>query len=296
MQKESKSKRKDIISFLDSASKMPNVRRREYRKRIVYDIYSDHDHTDTTVVVEKKKLSRSVRSENGESILTDEIIIDAVKKVDISVRKKPQTVLRITLKGGFTMTIAVDGLVNGKVPNETVNEMVIADEAPAPVIADSELASSLDLDDGVVIYTDGSCGTEGKRKGIGTWCYVIVKDGKKIAEARNLKEKTTSAEMEYLAVYYALKAAKRMELKEFTVCSDYKAIVDKMSIAKLIKRNRDGSIIDDGPNRDLLNKLVLYTDTMDAVVHWEWIRGHSGNRWNVYCDNLAKTLMRKASA
>lgn len=61
MQKESKSKRKDIISFLDSASKMPNVGRREYRKRVVYDIYSDHDHTDTTVVVEKKKLSRSVR-------------------------------------------------------------------------------------------------------------------------------------------------------------------------------------------------------------------------------------------
>ena len=149
MQKESKNRRKDIISFLDNASKMPNVRRREYRKRIVYDIYSDHDHTDTTVVVEKKRLSRSVRSENGESILTDEIILDAVKKVDISVRKKPQIVLRITLKGGFTMTIAVDGLVDGKMPNETVNEMVIADETPAPVISDSELASSLDLDDGV---------------------------------------------------------------------------------------------------------------------------------------------------
>ncbi len=147
--------------------------------------------------------------------------------------------------------------------------------------------------DSILLYTDGSC-----RDGIGSWVYVAVKNGEKIAEASGLCENTTSTRMELLAVANGLKALERRRFdgKLIIVRSDYLPLVSRMrskrrNISGMLKSIRN-SVTNSGEMRKIEKALKAITQPLE----WEWVKGHSGERWNTYCDKVAGGIVDKAYA
>ena len=139
----------------------------------------------------------------------------------------------------------------------------------------------------VTIYTDGACiGNPGPG---GYGAVILFEPYRK--EISGGYRRTTNNRMEILAAIKALE--KLTEPCEVVLHSDSKYLVDavtkgwaKQWRANGWQRGKRGKAL----NPDLWGRLLDLTST--HRVSFKWVRGHSGNRENERCDELANKAAR----
>lgn len=125
-------------------------------------------------------------------------------------------------------------------------------------------------------YTDGSCDyMGGNSTGIGGSAYVILQDGVPIHEASIGKACTTNNRMEMLAIISVLNWLPAHS--KVVVYSD-----SEYAIHVFLGHWKPKV------NLDLVRMYQEKAARLDAV-ELSWVKGHHGNEWNEYVDDLAHT-------
>ncbi|MDF1752585.1 MAG: ribonuclease HI [Verrucomicrobiales bacterium] len=135
----------------------------------------------------------------------------------------------------------------------------------------------------VTIYTDGSSRGNPGPGGYGT-VLIFGKFEKKISQGY---ECTTNNRMEIMAALAGLKALK--EPCEVTIYSDSKYLVNALTEGWMEGWKRNGWA--KKKKSEVLKNVDLWKE-MDAaiqghIIHWKWVKGHAGNKYNEICDQLA---------
>jgi len=134
----------------------------------------------------------------------------------------------------------------------------------------------------LVIYTDGACLGNPGPGGYG----VVLLHGKDRKEFSRGFRLTTNNRMEMLACIVGLQALK--DPCAVTLYSDSQYVINSMTKgwAKRWKKNKWKRNGEDVPNADLWDKMLGLCDK--HKVKFNWVRGHSGNKENERCDQLAR--------
>lgn len=140
----------------------------------------------------------------------------------------------------------------------------------------------------IEIYTDGACSGN---PGNGGWGAVLLYNGheKKISGSAN---DTTNNRMELMAVIQGLKSIKNNKLP-ITVFTDSKYVQNGItSWIHSWKKNGWKS-----SNKKPVKNVDLWQD-LDQASHgfnidWQWVKGHSGNKYNEIADNLATEAIKR---
>jgi ribonuclease HI len=134
----------------------------------------------------------------------------------------------------------------------------------------------------VVVYTDGACIGNPGPGGYG----VVLLHGKHRKEFSHGFRLTTNNRMEILACIVGLRALKQPSA--VTLYSDSQYVINSMTKGwargwknKNWKRNNQPV-----PNSDLWQQMLELCDK--HKVKFQWVRGHSGNKENERCDQLAR--------
>lgn len=134
----------------------------------------------------------------------------------------------------------------------------------------------------VEIYTDGACtGNPGK----GGFGAVLIYNGVEKELSRGFR-KTTNNRMELMAAIEALNLLK--EACEVDLYSDSKYLTDAINKGWLDSWVKNGwKKADKKPvlNVDLWEQLISAKEKHS--VNFIWVKGHSGNKYNEKCDELA---------
>lgn len=136
------------------------------------------------------------------------------------------------------------------------------------------------------IYTDGGClGNPGP----GGFAVVFIKEGQIIAEHSQGFKHTTNNRMEYRACLYALQQVKAQKLKDVTLYTDSKYVMESVTNWghkwKRLGWARNKSGRDKIQNLDLFKKCYLLNEELN--VNWQWVKGHAGHEFNERADDLA---------
>lgn len=146
----------------------------------------------------------------------------------------------------------------------------------------------------------------GTHKGVGAWAFVVIdpKTDTIMSQMSGGEVGTTNNRMEYLAFINAMsticqerknvildaldgKPASEIIVDEVVGFSDSNLLVQTYTTwLKKWKRSGDLNI---KSNPDLLQKLLDVKNTchqLGIVNSINWVRGHSGNKWNDYCDAM----------
>lgn len=136
------------------------------------------------------------------------------------------------------------------------------------------------------IYTDGACHPN---PGIGAWCAIVLRGGKKIAVLVGRESETTNNRAELCGIITALEWLR--ESDGATILSDSQYCVQgcntwRHSWARRgwtlgSKKNRGQPVL----NSDLWKRIHELCRT--RFVDFKWVRGHNGDRWNEECDQIA---------
>jgi len=144
----------------------------------------------------------------------------------------------------------------------------------------------------LVVYTDGSClGNPGP----GGWAWAIP-GGRSDSGGEPL---TTNQRMEITAVLEALRAIGDAGPAVVTVMSDSAYVVkcfqDRWWEGWLRRgwRNAAGKPV---ANRDLWEPLLHEALETDRQIVFRWVKGHSGDPWNDFVDQLAMAAATEARA
>jgi ribonuclease HI len=134
----------------------------------------------------------------------------------------------------------------------------------------------------VVIYTDGACLGNPGPGGYG----VVLLHGKDREEFSRGFRLTTNNRMEMLACIVGLQTL--TEPYAVTLYSDSQYVINSMTKgwAKRWKKNKWKRNGENVPNADLWEKMLDLCDK--HKVKFNWVRGHSGNKENERCDQLAR--------
>jgi ribonuclease HI len=140
----------------------------------------------------------------------------------------------------------------------------------------------------VILYTDGGADPN---PGTGGWAAILIDPASgKAREISGGEPRTTNNRMELTAAIRGLEALKRP-------CRVY-LFTDSLYLRKGITqwlsgwvargwRRKDGEL----QNEDLWRRLAELVERHE--VHWDWVRGHSGNPWNERADELATLEIRR---
>lgn len=144
------------------------------------------------------------------------------------------------------------------------------------------------MTDKIEIYTDGACsGNPGR----GGWGAVLLYKGheKKIS---GFAKDTTNNRMELAAVIEALKAIKKSSA-EITIYTDSKYVQNGITgwIHSWKKNNWRNSSKKPIKNVDLWQQLD--EESSKHNIDWQWVKGHSGNKYNDIADELATSAIKK---
>ena len=138
------------------------------------------------------------------------------------------------------------------------------------------------------IYTDGACSGN---PGSGGWACILLYPNQKTAiawkEISGHENTTTNNRMELTAVIEGLRALK--EPCQVTIYSDSQYVCKAFNenwISKWVLRNWK-----EVKNVDLWQRLLEITKT--HKVTFKWVKGHSDNKWNNRCDELAVIESKK---
>ena len=139
----------------------------------------------------------------------------------------------------------------------------------------------------LVIYSDGGCTGN---PGAGAWAAILIFPDNRVIEISGGEAATTNNRMELTAV---IKALERLEgtssgLYRVIIFTDSQYLLKGMSewMKTWIGKNWKSSSGKPVKNRDLWLRLKGLGDNFD--ISWEWVRGHSGDKWNERCDALVR--------
>ncbi|MCI9087120.1 MAG: ribonuclease HI [Clostridia bacterium] len=141
--------------------------------------------------------------------------------------------------------------------------------------------------DKVTIYTDGACSGN---PGPGGWGAILM-SGESSKEISGGKKDTTNNIMELTAVIEALKLLKRP--CQVDLYSDSAYVVNAFLqdwISSWIKNNWINSSKEEVKNKELWQELVALTETHYVIFHK--VKGHSNNKYNNRCDELARNAIK----
>ena len=145
----------------------------------------------------------------------------------------------------------------------------------------------------VVVYTDGSClGNPGP----GGWAWAVP--GGRYANGG--EPLTTNQRMEITAVFEALRAIGEDDgAAAITVISDSTYVVKCFQDRwweGWLRRGWKNSQRQPVANRDLWEPLLALALETDREIAFRWVKGHSGDRWNDFVDELAVAAATEARA
>lgn len=129
----------------------------------------------------------------------------------------------------------------------------------------------------ISIYTDGSCLKN--PNGPGGWAYAVIENEEIVKFSYGGCKNTTNNRMELLAVIKTL--------KDINSCSVlYSFYTDSQLVIKCAtgewKRKAN---LDLWEEYDLISK--------DKKIKYTWVRGHNGNKYNEFVDNLAHNYAKQ---
>ncbi len=141
----------------------------------------------------------------------------------------------------------------------------------------------------ITIYTDGACSGN---PGPGGWGAVLIY-GTRIKEISGGEENTTNQRMELTAVVEALRALK-VKGWDVVVYSDSAYVVNAFGqdwVSRWQKNGWKNSKKEDVANQDLWKTLLALMNK--NRVRLKKVKGHSGDKWNERCDELARDAIKK---
>jgi len=142
------------------------------------------------------------------------------------------------------------------------------------------------------VYTDGGCYPN---PGTGGWAYVIVEDDKIIYRGSGGSYDVTNNIMEMMAAYEALHRIKELFGidRSIEIISDSSYLVYGMNSWVDSWKTKDWKkkMGEDGIEHSPIKNVDLW-QSLDNIrnefpLKWTWIRGHSGNKFNEICDEMA---------
>jgi len=155
----------------------------------------------------------------------------------------------------------------------------------------------------IEIYTDGSCTGKWIKSNTtgmsyGSYAFVILEEGKELFSYSRFEKNTTNNRMEILGVLDSLNYLKENEVDErVTIYSDSKYVLNSCK-EWIYKWERNDWIKSDGmggkeevKNKDLWVELFPLLNHFD--INFIWVKGHNGNEWNEYVDNLCTQEINK---
>lgn len=149
----------------------------------------------------------------------------------------------------------------------------------------------------IEIYTDGACIGNGKPENVGGWSFVVIDGESLLHEKCEIEFNTTNNRQEVTAVLNALNYCYDNKIKNFVIYSDSQYTVNGFNDwmhswekKKWIRRSFSDNI--HIPNSDLWKKMYSIWECFDTV-DLRWVRGHNGNEWNEYADELITTEIEK---
>ena len=141
----------------------------------------------------------------------------------------------------------------------------------------------------VRLYTDGSClGNPGK----GGWGAIGLNENDEILFKLSGGAKTaTNNTMELTAVIRGLERIHELGMTDVIVYTDSKYVSQGISvwISQWIRKNWKKSDGKPVKNKELWVKLYEICLKIDDI-RWEWVKAHSGNKWNEEVDSLARNF------
>ena len=129
-----------------------------------------------------------------------------------------------------------------------------------------------------VAYTDGSCNNLSPY-GEGGSAYVILKDGVIIHENSKGFVGSTNNRLEMLAIISAVNSVPSKS--SLVIYTDSQYCITAFTNVKKPKKNID------------LIRLYHQCASKLSSVEFRWVKGHSGNEYNEYVDNLAYSAYEK---
>jgi ribonuclease HI len=140
------------------------------------------------------------------------------------------------------------------------------------------------------IYTDGGCHGN---PGPGGWAFLIVSpEGERLVGDSGFDPATTNNRMELTAVIQGLRRVQTFrDPGSHTVVTDSQYV--RMGITEWIRRWSVNGWRTAGKkpvkNVDLWKELKILKEEIDP--HWEWVKGHAGNRFNEECDEMVQKII-----
>tara|TARA_Y100000590_G_scaffold467056_1_gene644517 strand:+ start:4513 stop:4941 length:429 start_codon:yes stop_codon:yes gene_type:complete len=140
----------------------------------------------------------------------------------------------------------------------------------------------------IEIYTDGACSGN---PGIGGWGVVILINTDQPILLNGGENETTNNRMELTA---AIQALKHFEKKQsIKLITDSRYVKDGIESWIINWRKNGWKTSSKKPvkNKDLwieLDKLITFHD-----ITWNWVKGHSGEKYNEKADFLARRFIEK---
>jgi ribonuclease HI len=144
----------------------------------------------------------------------------------------------------------------------------------------------------IEIYTDGGCiGNPGP----GGWAFVAL-EGEEAIERNGAVEQTTNNRMELMAVIQALEFVQGYTTAakpEIRIVTDSEYVRKGISewINNWIRNGWKTSGRKPVKNQDLW--VQLHELQSSFRISWDWVKGHSGDRYNERCDSLVQEAIRK---
>jgi len=140
------------------------------------------------------------------------------------------------------------------------------------------------------VYTDGSCpGNKRVNRCSGHYAYLIVEDGGIIHEFVGEENDTTNNRVEMMAVISALEyLLPQSQTSEILIMTDSTYITENWEFVESWKKH-DWKRANRKPvlNVDLWKRLdKLYPRFVN--LHFQWVRGHGDNKYNIRVDHLAR--------
>lgn len=127
----------------------------------------------------------------------------------------------------------------------------------------------------LTIYTDGAYSPLRNQGGIG---IVVLVENKKILEYSNMYKRTTNNQMELGAVIVALRLIKR-PYESIVIFTDSQYVVGGVTLGW--KRKKNVMLWQE------FDKQYQRVKELCHNITFEHVKGHNGNQWNEYCDEIA---------
>ena len=140
-----------------------------------------------------------------------------------------------------------------------------------------------------IFYCDGACSSNGYSNASGGYGVIEIKDDKIIYKYQDFKSPTTNNEMELMAILHILQKLNEEKNNDFyetpIIYSDsaYCVNIYNTWMYGWERNNWTRPKNQEIKNLDIIKQIY----NLKHLAKVEKVKGHSGNIWNQYCDELA---------